>query len=61
MGDAHRIPRSTDKKYSDPEFASLLYIDPNRLSREYSRFFTNPAYGHTKAEVGAINHELLNV
>lgn len=61
MGDAHRIPRATDKKYSDPEFARLLSIDPNCLSRDYSRFFTSPAYAHTKAEVGEIKHDLLNV
>ena len=61
MGDRHRIPRSTDKKYSDPEFEKLLSIDPNRLSRDYSRFFTSPAYAHTKAEVGEIKHDLLNV
>ena len=54
MGDTHRIPRCKDKKLSDIEFAQLLHIDPNRLSKNYSRFFTSPAYAYTKAEVGRI-------
>ena len=62
MGDRHRIPRSTDKKYSDPEFVRTLRDSDNgHLTRNYSRFFTSPAYAHTKAEVGEIKHDLLNV
>lgn len=61
MGDTHRIPRCKDKKLSDIEFAQLLHIDPNRLSRNYSRFFTSPAYAYTKAEVGGIHNELPNL
>ena len=55
MGDAHRIPKAKDKKFSDPEFEVLLRIKPNRLKHNLSLFFTRPAYQYTVAEVGGIN------
>lgn len=55
MGDTHRIPRSKDKKHSDPEFELLLRIDPHKLKRDRSLFFVRPAYQYTKAEVGGID------
>ena len=54
MGDAHRIPKATDKKYSDPEFEVLLKIAPYKLKHNLSPFFTRPTYQYTKAEVGGI-------
>lgn len=54
MGDAHRIPRSIDKKFSDSCFEALLRMDPSDLSRNLSSFYTRPAYQYTKAEVGGL-------
>lgn len=51
MGDTHRIPKAKDRKYSDPEFAKLLSVDPKTLSHKGNSFFTRPAYAYTKAEV----------
>lgn len=61
MGDAHRIPKSTDKKYSDPCFEQLLRVDPKFLPRNNNPFFTRPAYAYTKAAVGGINHDIFNI
>ena len=47
MGDLHRIPRNSDRTYSDPCFAQ-------RLPKKRSAFHTRPAYAHTKAEVGEV-------
>ncbi len=55
MGDTHRIPRSTDKKYSDSCFEQLLSCNLNLLSRNLSSFYIRPAYQYTIAEVGGIN------
>lgn len=54
MGDTHRIPRATDKKYSDPEFERLLSIEPAKISRNFSQFYIRPVYQYTKAEVGRV-------
>lgn len=54
MGDAHRIIKSKDKKYSDPEFELLLQIDPHKLRHYRNPFFVRPAYQYTKAETGGI-------
>lgn len=54
MGDTHRIPRATDKKYSDTEFERLLSIEPAKLSRNFSQFYIRPVYQYTKAEVGRV-------
>ena len=61
MGDRHRIPKVTDKKYSDPEFEKLLRVDPYTLKHNLSPFFTRPAYVYTKAAVGGITDGLSNV
>lgn len=58
MGDTHRIPRCMDKKYSDPEFAGLLLIDPCKLNHNLSPFYTRPAYAYTKAAVGGLYNEI---
>lgn len=52
MGDLHKVIKAKDKKFSDPEFEALLRIEPTKLSRNLSSFFTRPAYQYTKAEVG---------
>lgn len=54
MGDLHRIPRNSDRTYSDPCFTQLLTMDVNRLPKKRSAFHTRPAYAYTKAEVGAV-------
>jgi hypothetical protein len=54
MGDLHRIPRNSDRTYSDTCFAQLLSIDPVKLKHDLSSFHTRPAYAYTKAEVGAV-------
>ena len=61
MGDVHRIPRSRDRSYSDPEFAKLLSVNPDRLCHKLSPFFTRPAYSYTKAAVGGIKDVVQNV
>lgn len=61
MGDAHRILRSKDKKYSDPCFERLLSCVPNTLSHNLSSFYTRPAYSHTHAAVGGIRDGVSNV
>ena len=61
MGDVHRIPRSRDRSYSDPEFARLLSVDPNKLGQHLNPFFTRPAYSYTKAAVGGIKDVVQNV
>ena len=53
MGGRHRIPKSKDKKFSDPKFEALLRIEPEKLKHHLNNpFFTRPAYKYTKAEVG---------
>ena len=54
MGDAHRIPKSKDKKFSDSCSEELLRIEPAKLNHKLSPFFTNSAYRYTKAEVGEV-------
>ena len=56
MGDRHRIPKSTDKKYSDSCFEQLLRVDPKFLPRNNNPFFSRPAYQYTKAEVGRVQN-----
>lgn len=54
MGDVHRIPRSKDKKFSDPCFEKLLSMDIEKLPTKRSSFYIRPAYQYTKAEVGGL-------
>ena len=54
MGDLHRIIKSRNKKFGDPDFEFLLRIDPKNLSHNLSPFFKRPAYGGTKVAVGEI-------
>ena len=54
MGDLQRVIKAKDKQFSDPEFEALLRIEPTKLSRNLSPFFTRPAYQSTKAEVGCV-------
>lgn len=61
MGDVHRLIRCRDKKFGDTEFEKLLTINPCRLERRLSPFFTRPAYQYTKAEVGGVSDDLSNV
>ena len=54
MGDVHRIPKSTERKFSDPGFEQLLRIEPQKLKHNLSPFFVRPLYQYTKAEVGRV-------
>lgn len=56
MGDAHRIPKSTERKFSDPCFEKLLRVDPKTLPHNSNPFFTRPVYQYTKAEVGRVQN-----
>ena len=61
MGDLHRVIKAKDKKFSDPEFEVRLRIEPTKLSRNLSSFFTRPAYQYTKAEIGGNCYGFSNV
>ncbi len=54
MGDRHRIPKTREKKFSDPEFEILLRVSPDKLKHKLSPFHIRPAYSYTKAEVGRV-------
>lgn len=56
MGDLHKIVKAKDKKFSDPGFEQLLRMNPEKISKYRSPFFSRPAYQYTKAEVGDVSN-----